>query len=305
MIAFQHFVNLLNEFLVIPWNVSPEIFSIGPITLRWYGVLFAAGFFFGQGIMAKIFAFEHKSEEDFEKLLLTMILAVVIGARLGHCLFYNPEYYLSNPLRILKVWEGGLASHGGGIGIFVALYLYTRKRADQSYLWVLDRIAITIALGGALIRFGNLMNSEIVGSPTDVPWAFLFYRLNETPVIPRHPAQLYESLSIFLLFIYLYTTYWRKKGQIPEGRFFGIFLIYVFVLRFLYEFIKRNQEAFEDDMILNMGQILSIPMVIFGIISLIYSFGPGKRAMEEKIAKYGAPSAPVAKPMKLKKEKAK
>ena len=288
------------HFLVVPWDVDPEIFSIGPIHLRWYGLLFASGFLFGQAIIAKIFKFEHKTEEDFEKLLITMILATVVGARLGHCLFYNPGYYLTHPIKIFMIWEGGLASHGGAFGILFSIWLYSRKRADQSYLWTLDRIVIVVALAGGLIRLGNLMNSEIVGKETDVPWAFLFYRLSENPV-PRHPAQLYESISCFILFGLLYTTYWKKKGLIPEGRFLGIFLIYVFSLRLFYEFIKKNQEAFEEGLLINMGQILSIPLVLAGILVLSYSYGPGKRIMMEKLAKYGAPSKPADIPKTTKK----
>ncbi len=189
---------------------------------------------------------------------------------MGHCLFYQPDHYLAHPIEILKIWEGGLASHGGAIGILLGLYLYIRKKTDQSYLWLLDRVVIVTAFGGACIRLGNLMNSEIVGLPTDLPWGFIFELRGED--FARHPAQLYESISCLILFILLYLGYYKKDGKIPEGQFFGIFLIWVFSLRIVYEMLKENQVAFENEMALNMGQILSIPMVLLGIYLLYYSF---------------------------------
>jgi prolipoprotein diacylglyceryl transferase len=203
-----------------------------------------------------------------------------LGARLGHCFFYDPEYYLSNPLKILAVWEGGLASHGAAFGILFGLWLYARQKADQSYLWVVDRIVIVVALGGCFIRLGNLMNSEIVGSPTDLPWAFVFHNAGSLApmerLVPRHPSQLYESISCLVLFFMLYAIYLKKKAFIPEGRLLGIFLIYVFGLRFFYEFIKENQVAFEEGMTLNMGQLLSIPLVLAGIWLLYRSYANPK-----------------------------
>jgi prolipoprotein diacylglyceryl transferase len=180
--------------------VSPEIFSfgpfsigslnLGPFSVRWYGLLFAASFVIGFQIMNWIFKIEKKSEKDLNDLVWYMILGTVIGARLGHCLFYNPEYYLSNPLEILKIWQGGLASHGAAVGILTAMYLYSKKKVGQSFLWILDRVVITVALAGSLIRLGNLFNSEIIGIPTDLPWGFVFTLIDE---IPRHPAQLYSD----------------------------------------------------------------------------------------------------------------
>ncbi len=347
------------------WDVSPEIFSVGWLTVRWYGLLFASGFLIGQWIVARIFKIEEKPEKDLEALMIYMVLSTIIGARLGHCLFYQPDYFLSRPIEILYVWEGGLASHGAAIGILIALYLYARPRKDQSFFWVVDRIVIVVALGGCFIRLGNLMNSEIIGKPADIPTAFVFAntfdqtlsrnadlhfvkaqkrrasgadtvanQITYTPLemdvyfdknginadrvkafvnsnlplvindgrreisqhyhlfssnlnaqfkergdyliasfrvyaVPRHPAQLYESISSFLIFLFLLWIYSRRKGETPEGLLFGIFMIGIFTLRFFYEFLKENQVAFEDNLTLNMGQILSIPAVLIGIAAIV------------------------------------
>jgi len=252
----------------ITWNVDPEIFHIGPLSIRWYGLLFALGFVIGQRILTKIYVAEGRTEGDVDVITLYMIIGTVIGARLGHTLFYAPDYYLSHPLDILKIWEGGLASHGATIGILLALWLFSRKYKFD-YVWVLDRIVIVVALGGALIRLGNLMNSEIFGHPTNLPWGFIFERSREFSHVPRHPTQLYESLSVFMLFVLLYWLWAKYKSALPRGLLFGIFVTALFTFRFLVEFLKENQEAFEDQLALNMGQILSIPLVLAGIAILI------------------------------------
>ncbi len=256
---------MLSFLSYITWDLSPELLDTEYFSIRWYGLLFALGFLIGQQIMIYIFKKEGKPERDVETLTVYMVLSAVIGARLGHCLFYEPDYYLSNPIKILKIWEGGLASHGAILPILVALWLYARRKKDQSYLWIVDRIVITIALAGGLIRMGNLMNSEIIGEPTDVPWAFVFTAVDNQP---RHPAQLYEAITYFILFFFLFWFWKRKQERTPEGSLLGIFLIYVFGFRFLYEFLKEEQVAFEENMILNMGQILSIPAVLAGIFVL-------------------------------------
>jgi phosphatidylglycerol---prolipoprotein diacylglyceryl transferase len=259
----------------ITWDVSPDIFSLGPVTVRWYGLLFAMAFVATQPIEKYIYRKDGRKDEDVDILTMYMIVGTVIGARLGHCLFYDPVYYLSNPLEIFKIWEGGLASHGGTIGILLSLYLFCRKYKFD-YLWVLDRIVIVVAVGGMFIRLGNLMNSEIIGKPTDLPWAFKFMRNNElfngVPAYmdPRHPSQLYESLFCLVLFILLYTLWKRGAGQI-RGFLFGLFVTLLFTFRFLIEFTKENQEKFEDELPLNMGQWLSIPLILIGIVVLIYS----------------------------------
>lgn len=244
------------------WTVSPEILKLGPFSLRWYGLLFALAFVFGYVILSKIYKKEKKSLEDLEQLSIYVILGTVIGARLGHCLFYDPAYYLTNPVEILKVWRGGLASHGAAIGILTAIYLFSKKKKDQNIIWILDRLIIVVALGGAFIRLGNLFNSEIIGKATDLPWAFVFVRVDE---IPRHPTQLYESLFYFLSFIILYFIYQKKSVTLKPGFLFGLFLILIFGFRFFIEFLKENQSAFESALPINMGQILSIPFVLLGL----------------------------------------
>lgn len=263
----------MNIISYITWNIDPEIFSIGPLSVRWYGLLFALGFVIGQQILSKIYVAEGRTEGDVDVITLYMIVGTVIGARLGHTLFYDPEYYLSNPIEILKIWEGGLASHGATLGILFALWLFSRRQ-KLDYLWVLDRIVIVVALGGALIRLGNLMNSEIIGKPTDVPWAFKFLRNNEVingvaaSVDPRHPTQLYESLSVFLLFVLLYWLWKKYKSALPRGLLFGIFVTALFTFRFFVEFLKEDQVEKEATMALNIGQLLSIPLILIGLFIL-------------------------------------
>lgn len=246
---------------MIYWDVSPDIFSIGPVTIRWYGLLFAASFIVGYQLMMVIFNKEGRSEKDLNDLVWYMVIGTVAGARLGHCLFYSPEYYLSHPLEILMVWKGGLASHGAAIAIPLSLYLYIRSRKGFTFLWIMDRVVITVALSGFFIRMGNLFNSEIFGKPTDVPWAFVFSIVDGQP---RHPTQIYEALAYLMIFILLLVMYLRSEGKIKEGKLFGIFLILVFGFRFFVEFIKENQSQFEEGLILNMGQLLSIPLVLMG-----------------------------------------
>ncbi|MBN1301621.1 MAG: prolipoprotein diacylglyceryl transferase [Melioribacteraceae bacterium] len=250
---------------MIEWNVSPDIIELGPFTLRWYGLLFAGSFIVGFKIMFDIFRREGKSEKDLNDLVWYMVLGTVIGARLGHCLFYNPEYYLSNPIEIIKVYRGGLASHGAAIGILAALYFFTKKRKSFGYLWILDRVVITVALAGAFIRTGNLMNSEIYGKPTDLPWAFVFTAVDD---IPRHPTQIYEALAYLAIFFMLFKLYRSGYQKLKDGTFLGLFLIFVFGFRFFVEFLKENQTYFEEGMALNMGQILSVPLVILGVYLL-------------------------------------
>jgi prolipoprotein diacylglyceryl transferase len=355
----------------IVWSPKPYIVDLGFTELRWYGLLFALGFIVSQQLMFYIFKKEGKKEKQVEVLTLYMVLATIIGARLGHVLFYEPARYLSNPLDILKVWEGGLASHGGAAGILTALYLFSRKYEDISYIWILDRIVIVVAITGALIRTGNFMNSEIIGKPTDKAYGVVFgreveLRLNyltsaiedveverakmsdfdENPLagslqypvkltvsyneknemanienftenqlvnklqdsniaqhvvfskdakfeysqkgkfitattygngVPRHAAQLYEAISCFLIFVILFYLWNKNRSGLADGRLFGIFLIACFGLRFFYEFIKENQVAFEDGLALNMGQWLSIPLVLAGVYFIFQSIKAEKR----------------------------
>lgn len=262
--------------LSITWEVSPEIFQIGSFAIRWYGLLFACGFLIGQQLMDWFFKLESRDEKDLDNLLMYMVFSTIIGARLGHCLFYEPEYYLANPISIFKVWEGGLASHGATAGILLGIFIFSRKYKGYTWLYLLDRLVITIALGGAFIRLGNLMNSEIVGKPTDVSWGFIFVK-NLTPEgfpenFARHPSQLYESIFCVFLFAFLLFLYLKTKEKTPYGRIFGWFVVLLFTQRILTEFSKENQVAFENGLPLNMGQLLSIPMVIFGSYVLYRSF---------------------------------
>jgi phosphatidylglycerol:prolipoprotein diacylglycerol transferase len=360
----------------IIWNGSPDIFTAGSFELRWYGLFFALGFLISQQILYYIYRKEGKPESDVDTLTIYMVVATIVGARLGHVIFYQPEIIWEEPLSIFLPFEfspfkftglQGLASHGGAIGILFALWLYSRKKKPgQNYLQVLDRIVILVALTGALIRLGNFFNSEIIGVPTESAIGVVFvnplteslenkrfdpqdivesvgYRKNDslpkgsngrvplsiyvffkqgtqeaearnmieytikgllsnrlyeffdkgtgaidyemtsqkegnlaaridTYGIARHPAQLYESISSVFLFIFLYSMWRRYKENVPTGKLFGIFLIVIFGLRFIYEFLKENQVSFEDELPLNMGQILSIPLVVAGILVLVYSY---------------------------------
>lgn len=256
------------QWLIIPWDPNPEIFRIGSFAVRWYGVLFASSFLFGYIIMKKFFDNEGVKEEVLDKLTVYIAIGTIVGARLGHCFFYEPGYYLSNPGEIVKIWHGGLASHGAAIGILIALWLFNRKE-KRGYFWALDRIAIVTALAGFFIRMGNLMNSEIYGVETTLPWGFVFLRNHE--VAPKHPTQIYEAVAYLMIFFFLLWFYWKKRGNIYQGMAISIFLILVFSARFLIEFVKEPQVNFEYNMPLNMGQLLSIPFIIAGIAGLYLS----------------------------------
>jgi phosphatidylglycerol---prolipoprotein diacylglyceryl transferase len=262
--------------LIIPWDVNPEIFRIGPVAIRWYGLLFASSFFFGYIIMNRIFKNENLGETVLDRLTIYMAVGVIVGARLGHCLFYEPSYYLKHPAEILMTWHGGLASHGAAIGILTAIWLFSRKE-KKDYLWVLDRIAIVVALSGFFIRMGNLMNSEIYGIETTVPWGFVFLRNHE--VAPKHPTQIYEGLAYLAIFVLLFSIYWSKKGQHLQGLLISLLCILVFTARFFIEFLKEDQVAFEATMKINMGQLLSIPFILLGFAGLYWSIRQNKRAV--------------------------
>ncbi|PIE85999.1 MAG: prolipoprotein diacylglyceryl transferase [Bacteroidia bacterium] len=272
----------------ITWDFQAEIFSIGSFAIRWYGVLFALGFYIGYLIMKKIYEKEKLNVEILDSLAMYMIIGSLLGARFGHCLFYEPDYYLTHPLDIIKPWSGelgknavigiqGLASHGGAIGIIVCLIVFC-ARTKTNFVWLLDRLLIVVALGAGLIRLGNLMNQEIIGIPTNMPWGFVFTRLGDN--IPRHPAQLYEALSYFLIFGILLSVYSKNRKKLPDGLLIGIFFISMFSMRFLIEFVKENQVGFEEGMKLNMGQLLSIPFIIAGFIFLVLAMKKRKNAVQ-------------------------
>jgi phosphatidylglycerol---prolipoprotein diacylglyceryl transferase len=263
----------------IIWNVNPDVYTFhingSELPLRWYGVLFASGFLIAQQILYYIFRKDGKPSADVDKLTIYLIVGTVLGARLGHYIFYEWELLLSAPgtwlISLITPPFSGLASHGATIAILLSIYFYSRQKADQSFLWVVDRIAIVAPLSGAFIRFGNLMNSEIYGEPTSLPWAFIFQRETDPsllPLEPRHPTQLYEMLVYLILFAYLFYLWKYKRSAIPMGTITAVLLIVMFTSRFLIEFLKNNQSGFEDELVLNMGQILSIPAIIMGIVIL-------------------------------------
>jgi prolipoprotein diacylglyceryl transferase len=268
--------------LFIEWNANPTIITLLGFSIRWYGLCFALAFLSGFQVVSYIFKKEGRSVEQADQLLLYTMVGTVVGARMGHYFFYEFPLLMADPVRffvqMITPPFSGLASHGAAIGLFIAFYLYTKKNVGQSYLYVTDRIVIVAALAGFFIRFGNLMNSEIIGKPTDMPWGFKFLRdLEFNPsglaafVVPRHPSQLYEALSCLLLFFILLYLWNLKKEKTQEGVMTGIFMIFVFTLRFFYEFLKENQSSFENGLALNMGQILSIPAVLFGLGVLLYA----------------------------------
>ncbi|MCD9017325.1 prolipoprotein diacylglyceryl transferase [Fulvivirgaceae bacterium QH1ED-6-2] len=265
----------------IIWDIDPEIFA-GVEFLRWYGFCWALGMMLGYQVMLKIYKREAHSQSDLDNLTIYIVLGVIIGARLGHILFYDPIYYLNNPMEILPIrikpkFEfigfAGLASHGGVLGALSALYLYSKKH-KKDFLWTLDRLTIAGSLLGCSIRLGNLMNSEIIGIPAQVPWAFVFIRVDQ---IPRHPAQLYEALFYLLIFSILFHLWRSGKIQNHKGFLFGLGLSLIFAQRFMLEFLKENQKAFEENWPLNMGQMLSVPLVIIGISIMVWSFKKSTR----------------------------
>jgi len=276
-------------FSYILWNVDPDIFVIPYLDhpVRWYGLSWALAFLLGQQVMYFIYKRDGRTVQEVDTLTIYVIIASVVGARLGHVLFYDPIEFLNDPIRIFAVWEGGLASHGAGIGLFIALYFFSRKTKIH-YLWIVDRMVIITALTGCLIRLGNLMNSEMVGLPTTVPWGFVFTKIDD---LPRHPAQLYEAIYCFLLFLFLFRTWYKKGNELRDGFLTGWFLIILFSLRFVDEFFKIDQVSFEADMMLNMGQLLSIPFVIIGIVILFVSKRQGREKNDFQNAMDESPKA--------------
>jgi len=260
--------------------------------------MFALGFLIGYEIMCRMFKHEGQPEQWVGILLLWSVAGTIIGSRLGHVFFYEWDSYSQHPIEILKVWKGGLASHGGAIGVITGVICFSYFTTKRSPLWTLDRIVVPIALVGAMIRFGNLMNSEIFGGPTDLPWGMWFVNSAEWrsvyPGVACHPTQIYESLCYLALFGFLMWLYWRKNAEARPGLLFGIFLTGIFLPRFFIEFIKNDQVAFEADMLLNMGQRLSIPFVLAGIFFII-------RAMMRPAKKLTFPNAfPPEQPRKKK-----
>ena len=289
----------------ITWNVNPVAFSLGPLEVRWYGICWAVGFLFGYIMMSKMYKREKMPEWSMDSLLVYMLVSTVLGARIGHCLFYEPEYYLPHPVEMLKIWEGGLASHGGAVGILLGLLLYVRnfnkstkkakgEKTHITYLWILDRVVVAVCLVGALIRLGNVFNHEIYGTPTSLPWGFVFLRGNEQfcgtvdnytacdnlatccppeQWLPCHPTGLYEAFfCLVAMGLLLWMYYKRNVGDKRPGLMFGTFLVIIFGSRICIEFLKNVQVEFERNMTFDMGQWLSVPFVLVGIVMIVRSF---------------------------------
>ena len=277
------------DFLSVVWNVDPVICKIGPLTLRWYSLLFVAGFPLGYWMFERFYKREGLDTKLLEPLLYALLIGTIVGARLGHCFFYEPAYYLSSEhwVEIFKPWKGGLASHGGAIGVMLATWWYVHRygrKNDFDLLWVFDRLAIAVAFAGCFIRLGNLFNSEIYGKVTDLPWGFIFERRGET--LPKHPTQIYEALTYLLLGFFLLWNYNHRLEKRYRGWFLGMFFIICFGMRSLIEFIKEPQVDFENNMTFDMGQLLSVPFIIAGIVLLVYAYKkkiPAKRIPAEKV----------------------
>jgi len=269
----------------INWDINPEIVNIFGISLRYYGLLFVGGLVLCGYILKGVFVKEKIPVDNLHKLTMYGIVGIFVGARLGHCLFYELEYYLTHPLEMFlpiqpKIGGGytftgyaGLASHGGAIGLIIAIIAYTVKTKEK-VIKTFDFIAIVAPLGGSFIRLANLMNSEIIGMPTTKPWGFIFAQVDS---LPRHPAQLYEAISYLLMFGLLYYLYLSKRLRIGNGLFFGLSLVLIFTARFFIEFIKERQVAFEESMKLDMGQWLSLPFILIGIVFIIYGLSKKKK----------------------------
>lgn len=258
---------------ILNWNVDPVIFWItDSFPLKYYGALFACGLLLGFYIVRNIYKKENLSLDNLDSLLIYVIVGTVLGARLGHCFFYEADYFLKHPIEILLpiqkikgsyqfVGYQGLASHGGSIGVITAMILYCRRYKVQ-FLGLLDKMAVAVPVTGTFIRLGNFMNSEIYGKPTNGNWGVVFER---DDLIPRHPTQLYEAFAYLLIFGILFSMYKSEKIRNAQGLIFGTFLTLLFTARFIIEFFKENQEAFENNMLINMGQILSIPFILIGL----------------------------------------
>ncbi|OQA45635.1 MAG: Prolipoprotein diacylglyceryl transferase [Bacteroidetes bacterium ADurb.Bin302] len=268
--------------LSVIWNVDPVAFSVGPITLRWYGIIYATGFLIAIWILSKMFKKEGCPDDWSDKVFIYLVLAVIVGSRLGHVFFYDWAYYSQHPSEIIKIWHGGLASHGGAAAIILAVWLLSKYMTRKPFLWLADRLFVVCSLAASFIRIANLMNSEIYGCVTTLPWGFKFLRefpglpVNLVPVC--HPTQLYESLAYFVLFLFLMWLYWKKGAQKHEGLLTGIGFTFLFTARFFIEFIKNDQSDFEAGMILNMGQLLSIPFILVGIWLIVRVFMKRKKA---------------------------
>ncbi len=274
----------MNTLLSVTWNVDPAIFTLLGREIRWYGLLWVIGLVVAVYIVQvavyivqRIYKSEELPEKWFDSLFVYMMLGIILGARLGHCLFYEPEYYLANPVEMLKIWEGGLASHGGVIGIMIAVWLYSKRVTKKSMLWTFDRVMVPTGFTAAMIRFGNLMNHEIYGGPTDLPWGFRFidnvglWMRGAEPIYtePSHPTQIYEALIYLIVFGITMYMYWKTNAKDRQGLILGVGIALIFIARFFIEFVKNVQVdseiAMRENTGLILGQWLSIPFIIWGL----------------------------------------
>lgn len=281
----------------IYWDFDPVMLRLGEnFDIRYYGLMWALAIGLSAVFFDRFVKREGLPEKVSESIFYFGTLATIIGSRVGHCLFYEPDKYLAEPLRMLTdIRDGGMASHGAAIGLLIGLWLFSRRN-KLPYLWSLDRIMIGVAIGGAFVRLGNLLNSEIIGAPTDAPWGFIFARLYPvgTPVeamVARHPAQIYEALCYVVTFVVLAWLYYKRDmARRRPGLMFGVGLIGIFLTRFLIEFVKENQEAFEQSMTLNMGQWLSVPFIVMAVVLIWYSLS---RPEIKPAAVKSAPATPA------------
>lgn len=269
----------------IHWNLDPELINILGISIRYYGLLFVSGLILSVYTLSWIFKRENIPSEHLDKLSIFGMIGILVGARLGHCLFYEPSYYLSNPLEMILpitfpsgggvkfIGYQGLASHGGALGLLIALYFYSRK-TKHSMIDTIDLISVVSGLGAGFIRLANFMNSEIIGMPTTKPWGVIFERVDN---LPRHPAQLYEAICYFIIFAIMMILYKKKRDKLKSGFFFGLVLVLIFTARFIIEFFKEDQVGFEDGMTFNMGQLLSVPYIVVGIGFIVFGLWKTKK----------------------------
>jgi prolipoprotein diacylglyceryl transferase len=271
----------MTNFLTVTWDVNPVMFHIGSFNVMWYGLSWMLAIFIGKLFFDNFTKREGLNPAISESVFWWGTLATIIGARLGHCLFYAPEYYLQHPLEILNIRQGGMASHGAALGMIVGLYCFARRN-KLPFIWPMDRLTIAATVGGAIVRLGNLMNSEIYGRPTELPWGFEFVRdphwsmpldMGGSGSLPVHPTQIYEALCYLLTFVVLLLLYYRwDMARRRSGLMFGVGLIGIFVSRFFIEFIKNPQVAREVGMTLDLGQWLSIPFIVLGILMIVWPF---------------------------------
>lgn len=291
--------------LFVHWHVDPVLIHLGSLGIRWYSLLFISGFILGWYIFRWFFRRECVPEKLLDPLLYTLLICTIVGARLGHCIFYQPDYYFGSWAgfwEIFMPWKGGLASHGGAIALLLGMWWFSNKYGKPNgfdFLWIMDRLCITVAFAGCFIRLGNLFNSEIYGDVTTLPWGFIFDLRGETE--PKHPTQLYEAVSYLILGLVLLWFYWKRLDKTYRGFHFGWFLIGCFGARFIIEFIKEPQVEFENAMTLDMGQWLSVPFIIAGIAILVYSYSrkiPAQANPPEKPKHEKAAPTHYAKPLK-------